>query len=381
MAFDVQSPDSVPRLKALLRGLLRRLCVSAESVVCQTIMKVEDIPGPRNKFLVGMISVLKQQLLWLKHVKLDQHVDKCHPEFLPKLQIIEDLMERARNRTESLDEFDAAIGTSGLRIAPPDPKAVANSGYVYCYLLKVTEAGFQKIAALIKDDRALKSVASKTRQSTDSVRNMLISLTSAGAAAKVGESMRPRRSTLQCYKQARFTHGARVPYGGDPLLRTVSAALQGHPDEGPTWRVTLVPFQAVPEPIHDDYALHDEYEEGVSNAIAAGSLRLVFEALPMLSMGQPFDVEHASHPSSGIANQEIGIAHSSQCMPRHADQTDEQKEAHADATRKGLANMTDEQNATHWAALSVAPSEVWANMSDQQRANRADAMPTESRLG
>ena len=111
----------------------------------------------------------------------------------------------------------------------------------------------------------------------------------------------------------------------------------------------------------------------MSNAIAAGSLRLVFEALTMLSMGGPFDVENASHPSSGIANQEIGrgIAHSSQCMPHRADQTDEQRAAHADAIRKGLANMTDEQKAAHSAALSVATSKVWADRTDQQKADHA----------
>ena len=127
--------------RKLHRELLDKLCANPEGVVYQTLMKVADTLGQRNKFLVGLINVLKQLFFWLAHVKLDTHINECHPEFLNKLQTIQELMERATDTSESLYEFFNAVEKSGLPIAPPNPKDAANSGYVYCYLLKITGAG------------------------------------------------------------------------------------------------------------------------------------------------------------------------------------------------------------------------------------------------
>ena len=139
----------------------------------QTLMKVADTPGKNNKFLAGLINVLRQQGFWLAHIKLDTHLKECHPEFLKKLEIIK--MERATHKNESLDDFSDAVARSGLQIDPLNPKAGANSGYVYCYLLKITKVGTEKNRNLLKEEDALKSVASNIRQSAATTRSILLS--------------------------------------------------------------------------------------------------------------------------------------------------------------------------------------------------------------
>ena len=79
--FDMQSPQAVSVLRSRLSELLHKLCVNAESVVHQTFEKVADTPGENNKFLVGLINVLRQQGFWLKDVTVDVHIDEHHSIF------------------------------------------------------------------------------------------------------------------------------------------------------------------------------------------------------------------------------------------------------------------------------------------------------------
>ena len=125
-----------------------------------------------------------------------------------------------RDTNESLDDFYAALQASELQIEPPDPKVAANSGYVYCYFLKITAAGAETISRILKSNDILTSVACDVRQSIANTRSILLSCLSTWSIAKVGESRVAKRGSQPSCKVARTRYGASVPYGGDAFLRT-----------------------------------------------------------------------------------------------------------------------------------------------------------------